>query len=120
MLVGSTAIDGECISYITDISARKHDEQTLRTSEAQYRALFDHSPFPKLLFDNETLCFLAVNDAAVAHYGYSRDEFLQMTIADVRPRGDVPAFLASIAIVGRHEPWGGLTRCISTRPRSVD
>ena len=42
------------------------------------------------IFDVETLEFLAVNDAAVRHYGYSRDEFLDMTIMDVRPAEDRP------------------------------
>ena len=93
-LVGSAALEGttECIGYVTDISERKHGEEALRASEAQYRTLFEQSPFPKFLYDHETLRFLAVNDAAVLHYGYSRDEFLTMTLEDIRPRADVPAF----------------------------
>ena len=42
-------------------------------------------PYPMWVFDAETLAFLAVNDAAVRHYGYSREEFLGMTIRDIRP-----------------------------------
>ena len=100
-LVGSAALEGttECISYVTDISERKRTEEALRASEAQYRALFEQSPFPKFLFDYETLRFLAVNDAAIQHYGYSRDEFLGMTLDDIRPPEDVPAFAG--------EPRGG-------------
>ena len=96
-LVGAAALEGttECISYVTDISARKEAEEALRASEAQYRALFEQSPFPKFLFDHETLRFLAVNDAAIRHYGYSRDEFLGMTLEDIRPPEDVPGVLAS-------------------------
>lgn len=51
-----------------------------------YRLLFDSHPQPMWIHDSETLHFLAVNEAAIAHYGYSRTEFLNMTIADIRPR----------------------------------
>ena len=100
-LVGSAALEGttECISYVTDISGRKREEEALRASEAQYRTLFEQSPFPKFLFDHETLRFLAVNDAAIRHYGYSRDEFLQMTLEDIRPPEDVSMIDESVASV---------------------
>ena len=59
---------------------------------------------PMWIYDLETLRFLAVNDAAVAKYGYSRDEFLAMTIADIRPPEDVAALTANVAAtVGRNE-----------------
>lgn len=48
------------------------------------------------IYDFETLAFLAVNDAAVANYGYSREEFLKMTIKDIRPQEDVPRLLADV------------------------
>jgi two-component system, cell cycle sensor histidine kinase and response regulator CckA len=97
-LVGSAALHGttECISYVTDISARKLAEEGLRASEAQYRALFEQSPIPKFLFDVETFRFLAVNEAAIRSYGYSRDEFLRMTLEDVERHEDVAAFAASV------------------------
>ena len=69
----------------------------LKESEQRYRELFASAPKPMWVYDLETLAFLAVNDAAVAHYGYTRDEFLSMTIADIRPAEDVPVLLASIA-----------------------
>jgi len=96
-LVGSAALEGttECISYVTDISMRKREEEALRTSEGRYRALFEHAPFPKFLYDHETLRFLAVNDAAVRDYGYSRDEFLAMTLKDIRPEEDAAAFVGT-------------------------
>jgi two-component system sensor histidine kinase UhpB len=50
----------------------------------RYRMLFESSPLPMWVFDGETLQFLAVNDAAVRLYGYTREEFLKMTAADVR------------------------------------
>ena len=47
-------------------------------SEHRYRMLFERNPLPMWVYDVETLAFLAVNDAAVRHYGYSREEFLAM------------------------------------------
>ena len=62
--------------------------------------LFEASPMPMWVYDAETLAFLAVNDAAVRHYGYSREEFLAMRITDIRPPEDVPAMLADVKARG--------------------
>jgi PAS domain S-box-containing protein len=51
----------------------------------QYQLLFERNPMPMWVYDPETLNFLDINDAAIAHYGYSRDEFLGMTLMHVRP-----------------------------------
>ena len=74
-------------------AAPRPRSQTAR-SEQRYRMLFERNPLPMWVYDVETLGFLAVNDAAVRHYGYSREEFLAMTITDIRPPEDVPALLA--------------------------
>ncbi len=68
-------------------------EQAVRDSEARYRLLFESSPHPLWVYDLESLAFLAVNDAAIQKYGYSRSEFLALTIRDIRPPEDVPALL---------------------------
>lgn len=68
----------------------------LRQAEEEFRLIFTASPLPMWLFDVETLRFLAVNDAAVMHYGYSREEFLNMTLKDIRPPEDVPALVAAV------------------------
>ena len=71
--------------------ARKQDaESRLRDSEQKYRELFENNPHPMWVFDDETLRFLAVNQAAVRHYEYSRDEFLSMEITAIRPPEEVP------------------------------
>ncbi|HEY2581794.1 MAG TPA: PAS domain S-box protein, partial [Mucilaginibacter sp.] len=57
--------------------------------QVKYRSIFENSPLPMWLFDIETLQFLDVNDAAIAHYGYSREEFTAMTIRDIRPPEEV-------------------------------
>jgi PAS domain S-box-containing protein len=56
----------------------------------RYKSIFDKSPMPMWIFDTETLAFIEVNDAAVAHYGYSKQEFMTMTIRDIRPDKAVP------------------------------
>jgi PAS domain S-box-containing protein len=63
-------------------------------TSGEYSLLFAANPMPMWVFDTETLRFLEVNEAAVAKYGFSRDEFLGMTIADIRPPEDVPALSA--------------------------
>lgn len=65
----------------------------LQESEARYRQIFENSPQPMWIFDLETLAIMAVNNTAVGDYGYSRTEFLQMTIRDLRLPEDVPLLL---------------------------
>jgi PAS domain S-box-containing protein len=77
------------LSLVLDVTVAKRIEEALRKSEAQYRLLFESNPQPMWVYDLDTLGFLAVNDAAVRHYGYSRAEFLGMTIKDIRPPEDV-------------------------------
>jgi PAS domain S-box-containing protein len=93
-------------------SERQHEaERTedLRRSELRYRSLFESNPQPMWVFDEETLAFLAVNDSAIRHYGYTRDEFLGMTLRDLRLPEDVPALLESLANDGNYNeksgPW---------------
>jgi len=61
----------------------------LQESEDYYRYLFSSNPIPMWVYDTSTLCFLLVNDAAVKHYGYSREEFLDMTIDKIYPADEL-------------------------------
>lgn len=80
-----------------EIAERKRTEAELRGSEDRYHKLFDAIIDPLFVYDRETLRYLAVNDAATHHYGYSREEFLRMTIKDIRPKEDIPALLDMLA-----------------------
>ncbi len=71
---------------------RKEISRNLMESEKRYRDLFHLSPQPMWVYDVETLAFLDVNQAAVEHYGYSKEEFLSMTILEIRPPEDVLNF----------------------------
>ncbi len=71
---------------------RKRAEEGLQASEHKYRLLFDSNPEPMWVHDRDTLRFLAVNHAALTRYGYTRDQFLSMTVRDVYREAD-PATL---------------------------
>ncbi|MGH8022390.1 MAG: PAS domain S-box protein, partial [Limisphaerales bacterium] len=75
---------GGIVAYTRDVTDRWRAEMELRYSENQYRLLFQENPNPMWVFDLETMAILEVNEAAVQHYGYSRDEFLTLTIAKLR------------------------------------
>lgn len=82
-----------CIGIIQDLSEFKEKEKELEGSEIRYRNLFENNPQPMWIYDIETLQFLEVNQAAVQHYGYTKEEFKTMTILDVRPDEDIPRFI---------------------------
>jgi PAS domain S-box-containing protein len=87
---------GELVALVRGLLRLHRVGEALRQSEERYRALFEHNPQPMFVYDCETLGYLAVNDAAVQQYGYSREEFLRMTLADLRPPEDVPALLEMV------------------------
>lgn len=73
----------------------------------QFRAVIENNPYPTWVYSLESLRFLEVNKVARELYGWSEDEFLSMTIADIRPRDDVPSLLDNLARM-RGQP-GGVT-----------
>jgi diguanylate cyclase (GGDEF)-like protein/PAS domain S-box-containing protein len=84
----------------------------LRESDEQYRLLFESSPLPMWVYDRHTLRFIAVNDTAVRQYGFTREEFLAKTIAEIRPEEDIPDLLEDVARQSRGwEPRGHWRHC---------
>jgi PAS domain S-box-containing protein len=73
----------------------------IKASENQYRLLFESNPNPIYTYDQETLAFLAVNEAAVGHYGYSKDEFRRMTLRDIMLPEEIPGFVDKL---GKWQP----------------
>ncbi len=82
---------------------RKKTLSQLETSEKRYSDLFHLSPQPMWVYDIETLRFLDVNLAAEKHYGYSLQEFLGMTIKDIRPSEDIPILIKELEILNKKE-----------------
>ncbi|AWH20177.1 EAL domain-containing protein [Stenotrophomonas sp. S48] len=74
------------IGALTDVSERHLAREQMNQVERRFRLLFDRNPAPFWVFDPDTLRFLEVNEAAVLQYGYTREEFLGMSILDIRPR----------------------------------
>lgn len=68
----------------------QHTINKAEQSQERYKSIFERSPMPMWIFDVQTLKFLYVNQAAIRHYGYTEDEFLQMTIQGIRPEEDAP------------------------------
>jgi PAS domain S-box-containing protein len=91
-----------------DIRLQKNDAlNLLKQNEAKYRYMFANNPQPMWIYDIETLELLEVNEAAVKHYGYSREDFLSMTLKDLRPADDIPALLKDVEITKKtYNPAG--------------
>jgi len=81
-----------------DITEQFDAHLRLKLQEEQYRLLFEIAPNPMWVFDTKSLQILAVNQAAIAQYGYSREEFLQLNLKDLRPSGDVPELIKARAL----------------------
>jgi diguanylate cyclase (GGDEF)-like protein/PAS domain S-box-containing protein len=105
------------------------DITDLKQREEKFRLLFDSNPVPMWVFDSDTLAFLAVNDAVVARYGYTREQFLRMTLPDIRPLadGDPPHSIARSrddsrrqGLTWRHRKADGSTIEVQTYGKSID
>lgn len=99
------------VGFLRDITKRKKNEEkilqlnatleqrvmerteALNASQQKYRHLFENNPMPLWVLDVERLTFLDVNESALKHYGYTREEFLSMTSIELRPEEERPRYL---------------------------
>ncbi len=94
--------EGGQVSVRTDITE-------LKRREASFRLLFEENPVPMCVYDHRTLRFLAVNQALINHHGYSREQFLSMSIHDITPPEEREAAVAAIATLSRNISHSGHT-----------
>jgi PAS domain S-box-containing protein len=85
------------------------------TANEWWKLLFEAHPSPMWVYDPHTLEFLAVNSAALAHYGYSREEFLQMKATEIRPEEEIPRLMKRLS-----EPLATVNRVSDWRHRKKD
>lgn len=94
------------IGTLINITERKRAELQLLQSRQKYKLLFESSPVPMWMFSKIDFSIIDVNDAACELYGYSRDEFLQMSIKDMRPAEDIPFFVERLEATASNENQG--------------
>ena len=102
----------ELVMFRTFSSENIQIAGVLRDFKEIYENFYKSNPHPMWIYNLETLAFLDVNDAAIKHYGYSQEEFLSMTIKDIRPPEDIPALLENITKVTRGLDIAGTWRHI--------
>jgi len=100
----------ELLIKVARLIERHRAQKALEKSAQEYRLLFKAHPCPMWLCDQNTLQFLAVNDAAVKHYGYSREEFLAMTVKDIRPEEDVDNLMQHVVSTETAQANAGVWR----------
>jgi len=108
------------LAVVRDLTGIRQREATLREDEARYRQLFEANPHPMWVYDLETLAFLAVNAAAEHKYGFTRDEFLERTIASIRPGEDVAPLRNNVARVTQGLDTAGLWRHVTKEGTLLD
>jgi PAS domain S-box-containing protein len=107
---GRTAADREALMKAIKVALKQQlwAEERSRPTFGRYLSLFILNPEPMWVYDFDTLQILDANDAAIRRYGYSRPEFLALTIKDLRPEEDVPKLLELIPSTpnsDRTGPW---------------
>lgn len=117
LLTNGDNVPIKLIGACLDITETKQAELTLKNlhaelekhlkeveeSEKKYSDLFHLSPQPMWVYDLETYRYLDVNAAAITHYGYTREEFMSMTIKDIRPPSEIQKMEAAVALSRQHD-----------------
>jgi diguanylate cyclase (GGDEF)-like protein/PAS domain S-box-containing protein len=98
----------------------RFDITDLKRREESFRLLFAANPAPMWVFENETARFLAVNDAAIEHYGYTREQFLAMTVLEIRPPEEAQRVRRHMASPNRGRQNGELWRHRKANGEDID
>jgi diguanylate cyclase (GGDEF)-like protein/PAS domain S-box-containing protein len=124
------SFDTEKLARALHYAIERHRLQGgLRQSAEEHRTLFENNPFPVWVFDSYTLRFLAVNEATVAEYGYSRDEFLRMSLFDIQPPDEASKLVAQVeaasaaglvVVEWRHRRKDGTLFDVEINTQSID
>lgn len=109
---------GLSVGAVIVVLNRQHLE--LEATEKRHRLLFERGPYPMWVYDLNDLSILAVNDAAVEQYGYSREEFLEMTLKDVRPPQDIPALLETVSKARTEKRFDSISRHLKKDGTVID
>jgi PAS domain S-box-containing protein len=103
-IIGTWGITRDVTPQVEAERALTSSDEQAEASERMHRAMFERNPQPMWLYDRGNFRVVAVNDAALAAYGYSRDEFLAMTIPDLLPAEDVAEFHGSMTLAHGEPP----------------
>ena len=100
------------VAVVDDVTERRRQERELAERERRYRSLFEVTPLPTWVLDIETLRFYTVNPAAITHYGYSEQEFLSMSLADICSPAEAQSSTPTSTMRQRHD-----RRCVPSIAR---
>ncbi|HEV8712378.1 MAG TPA: PAS domain S-box protein [Candidatus Binatia bacterium] len=108
------------LATIKALLRARRAEEAVREAATQYQLLFEKNPTPLWVFEAETLRVLAVNEAALRFLGYPRDEFLGLTLRELRPPEDIPVLLETYARVANHHSTPAFSLAKEMRLRGKD
>jgi diguanylate cyclase (GGDEF)-like protein/PAS domain S-box-containing protein len=104
----------------TKTASQECAEAELVASAANFRQLFADNPQPMWVYDRGTLAFLEVNDAAVAHYGFTRDEFLACGVPNLHAPVDEDAGVTTgVGTAQRHRLKDGRVIDVDLHPHEL-
>lgn len=110
VLVGGIAFNSGFLATFMDVTENNKAMNEVLKREESFRLLFEKNPQPMLIYDLQTLAILEINQTAVDFYGYSYDEFLQMTIRDLHPEVELAHFFNLIEQTRKGINTDGISR----------
>lgn len=108
------------VGLVQNVTEQISIKKELEESEKRYHQLFDVSPLPAWVYSISSLKFLNVNTTALKVYGYSEEEFLNMSIKDIRPEEDVQKLISFLSGVGEQDAYTNETRHLTKDGRIID